>query len=109
MNNENLPARTNSIHICDLATGKIVQSIPSPEKSTPWSLLEFSPDGQKLAFTAAHQIHIWDLSTNKECWTSPKLDCQVGAIAVSPDGRRLATGLYDTSVLIWDVSTHREK
>jgi RNA polymerase sigma factor (sigma-70 family) len=90
--------------------------------------LAFSPDGRLLAaacnktYTYTHirgngvvdavergkpkrqRVRLWDVAAEKEL---PPLEGHLGAIAslaFSPDGKLLATGSNDTTVLLWDAS-----
>ncbi len=94
--------------------------------------LAFSPDGKLLAavnntnnvneFIATGRIdppaggkpspprvHLWDVVAEKEL---PSLEGHRGAItslSFSPDGKLLATGGNDTTVLLWDATRFRTK
>jgi WD40 repeat protein len=69
----------------------------------------FSPDGRTFASASAQVILLWEVVTGQERWRSPELDSSVSSLAFSPDGNRLATGLYNATVLIWDVTPARTK
>jgi len=67
--------------------------------------LAFSPDGATLACRGGNAITLWDVATRKE------VDRLVGhfavfhsALAFSPDGKLLASGSDDTTVIVWDVA-----
>jgi WD40 repeat protein len=77
--------------------------------------MAFSADGKKVA--CAHMndlVDIWDLTNGKELpsirWPSKK----ISRVALSPDGKRLATAAFEWQpndgghVQIWDVSSGRE-
>jgi RNA polymerase sigma factor (sigma-70 family) len=70
-----------------------------------WAL-SFAPDGKTvIAGDDVHTIHVFDLKTGKEQRTFgiPNVD-GVAAMAITPDGKRLATrGGGDSFVRLWDV------
>jgi WD40 repeat protein len=73
-----------------------------------WNLVQgaaFSPDGRWL-YTAAKDIKVWDVATGEEVRTieddTPK---HIYSLALSPDGRTLATGKFKGDVTLWDIAT----
>jgi WD40 repeat protein len=103
-----------AIHVFDVASGKEVRQVSNPETSTRPSVA-FSPDGKTLA--AWHSDHdrskcvliLWEVATGnerarvteEECLCFPGRDM----LALSPDGRTLATTGPDNSVRLWEVAT----
>ena len=71
----------------------------------------FSPDGRLLALIPPHkdvlpsreEILLWDIITGKELHRFKGYGSSVTSLAFSRDGRRLVSGLYDSSLLVWDV------
>ena len=62
----------------------------------------FSPDGKILAI-AAHQLSLWDVSTERRIATLPGEPPT--SVAFSPDSKTLAVGTWDNTVELWDVAT----
>jgi hypothetical protein len=54
--------------------------------------------------TAQKEILIWDLTQDKEQRRFHGFDSWVRSLAFSPDGRRLISGLNDSTLLVWDVN-----
>lgn len=52
----------------------------------------------------APAIRLWDLATAKEIKQWHGLQPAVTSLTFSPDGSRLASGLSDSTILIWDTS-----
>src|SRR5215207_6147258 len=84
----------------------------------PVYTLAFSPDGNTLAAggcvpagcsISQGQISFWDVSDlDKPVWLSETVTghtALVKTIAFSPDGKILASGSYDTSIILWDIAT----
>jgi WD40 repeat protein len=70
----------------------------------------FSPDGDLLAWSApSTEIRLWDLRRGKELRRFKSFNAQVTSLAFSPDGRRLVSGLGDSTLLVWDVAAVRSK
>jgi WD40 repeat protein len=75
------------------------------EGSEVWALA-FSPDGKTLAATTgwdSGQIHFFDVASGKETRTIESPPLRSPALAYTPDGSRLVSGMADGSILVWDV------
>jgi hypothetical protein len=113
----NVASAKGKIRVWEVATGAEL-----PPLSAPWTqFIAFSPDGHVLATaggaandrgTLEKPIRLWDIATGKEVGHYEGHGTLVGsqfnaaesnALAFSPDGKTLATGLLDSTVLLWDV------
>jgi len=64
----------------------------------------FSADSRLLAVAAPGQeILVWDLRHGRELRRFKGLDAAVTSLAFAPDGRKLVSGLDDSTLLVWDV------
>lgn len=70
-----------------------------------WSAM-VAPDGRHLLTLGGNDAQLWQLDSRKSVVRySPH--GAVASVAISPDGRLLATGSWDHSAKIWDVATGR--
>src|SRR5262249_1661564 len=51
------------------------------------------------------KVKVFDTTTGAELLTFPAHGENVNGMIFSPDGRRLATGSQDRSIVVWDVAT----
>jgi WD40 repeat protein len=127
-------SKDKTVKVWDLADGKEVHSLQGHRE--PVRGLRFSPNGQRLLSAArfsildlegnapppfdldktrelATEVKVWDLADGKEVFsrTGYKTSDLLGAVAFSPDGRRiaLASGQFlKGEVKLWDIPTGRE-
>ena len=66
--------------------------------------LAYSPDSKQLAAASAIGIWIYDARTGKDLHVFTGHTSNVQCIAYSPDGRTLASGSYDGTILLWDLT-----
>ncbi|XCN75361.1 MAG: hypothetical protein Q3M24_11725 [Candidatus Electrothrix aestuarii] len=65
----------------------------------------FSSDGRTVASASRKEIKIWNAVTGKQLRSLPGQKEGVSSIAFSPDGRLLASGSSDTTIVLWEAST----
>jgi WD40 repeat protein len=72
---------------------------------TTITLLALSSDGKKLLTAASDRtVRVWDTSTGKQIQKFAGHTAPINAIAISPDGSRIATGAEDNT-RIWFLET----
>src|SRR5262249_39691789 len=73
--------------------------------------LEFSPDGRTLAVGSYRydiriaSLVLWEVASGTVRQEFSGHEGMLTALAFSRDGRRLASGSWDTTVLLWDLGT----
>ncbi|MGH7222781.1 MAG: hypothetical protein ACRELF_06115, partial [Gemmataceae bacterium] len=93
--------RDEELILWDVAARKQLWKMPAQCRG-----LLFAPDGKTVASSSAAAIHLWDVATGKEIGSRPAHDGDVDSLAVSPDGKILATAsLFDKAIRLWDPSS----
>jgi WD40 repeat protein len=92
-----------NIHVWDLVTGKAVRFIATFQGVRA----RISPDNTLLAFAFAYGPHeevvLWNLAANAEQRRLQGHLRPVFSLTFSPDGKTLASGSSDGTILLWDV------
>lgn len=106
--------KESRIHIWELATAKEITCWAAPDTD----VAAFSPDGRILATANRGRseipvreaaIPLWDAIGGEEIGRLQGHGTFVASLAFSPDGQRLATGLTDSTVLIWGLTPHLQR
>jgi|GEM_PF-1036233 len=96
----------------DLTSGKVLRTIDA--EARPGTRLAISPDGRRICaavirqnnpFAELDQIRLWDRSSGRELLSLTTQGKPIASLAFSPDGKSLATGMADTTTILWDLDT----
>ena len=94
----------NTVRLWDADTGQLQDTLQGhTDIVSPVRSVAFSPDGKILASAVGRNILLWGVRNGQL-----KADLKYGAIslAFSPDGITLASGNYDGTILLWDMSPY---
>ena len=101
-------ASDNTVRLWDPTTGPALRSLTG--HASPVAALSFSPDSRLLASAAWYEpVRVWDSATGTSLHTFSDWDGTIPtsgttAVAISPDGRLLASG-DSGSLSLWDLAT----
>ncbi len=97
------------VYLWETATGKLLRKLGDDREGT--NSVVFAPDGRRLVVATRKSVDVWDVLTGEELSArdgKPLLaGGHKGAIlcaAISPDGKTIASGGADTTILLWNVA-----
>jgi WD40 repeat protein len=104
--------RDKKIRAWDITSNKVLFIIEVGNHEYRISKIVFSPNGKYIAWVICDEIHLWDVSTQKECLVIRE-EGRVFSVDFSPDGTRLASangclanGLR--TINIWEASSGKK-
>ncbi len=91
--------------VWDVASRKVLRQFPEGRCMAT----AFAPDGRTLAcWGFGNEIRLWDVATGKQKHERPGHAQFARTLAVSPDGKIVASGaLHDPRLHLWDAATGR--
>lgn len=99
------------IRLWDAATLETRMAILLPADASRTYMLAFSLCGRYLASGTwwkkgleKMSIHLWDVATGEKVHTFWGHPTDIHDLAFSPDGKILASGSYDGTILLWDIT-----
>src|SRR5262249_55481281 len=92
------------IQVCDVATGKHLQTLKLAQLPVLHRIQAMSPDGRRLVLSGSRDLQLWDVQTGKQL---ARREGMAGPAAFSPDGRRLACGT-DQALHLLEPSTLKD-
>ena len=106
--------RDGRIILWDMSIGQPIKTLFQGSPGTVWRVT-FSPNGKTLASAGCAQltirgncehgeIRLWDMATGRQMGQSLVGHQDVAwAITFSPDGKKLASGSRDGTIIVWDL------
>jgi WD40 repeat protein len=88
--------------VWDVATGKVLHTF---DVKGYVSTVAYSPDGRLVAAGSNLTAFVWDAETGKPVYQLRSEGQSIDALAFSPDGRALVSGVMNGPLAVWDVAT----
>jgi WD40 repeat protein len=92
------------VQFWDVATLKLQRTLRVPDAG--WCAPAFSPDGALFATTGGRdgsEVCVWRTATGKQVQCFSGHRGRVAVLVFAPDGRTLASGSDDTTILVWEL------
>ncbi len=104
----------HTLCVWEIASGRLAKLLKeaSAQVNSGVRAMALSPEGTLLAAALEEPgkdslVHLWDLTTGQKLPVLNGHRARVTQLAFSPEGRSLASGSVDTTVLLWEVAKLR--
>ena len=101
-------ANNHPVSWWNLAKGDLVHRVVLPDEGA--GPVAFAPDGKLLAVASSRpgcRVRLIETATGREVRKIEGFRGTVRSLAFMPDGKRLVSGMEDSSALIWDLTRER--
>jgi WD40 repeat protein len=88
------------IKFWDAATLELMKTYP--QQSNIYGLA-ITPDGKKLVAAVKNYVKVWDIASGKELWSKKATNLDINMIAISPNGRQVATANKEGTIMLFDI------
>jgi WD40 repeat protein len=94
---------TGTVGIWNARTGEHVCDLPTPSGSQ----ICFSPDGRSMITNCGLEMQIWDVGTWRPRFKASFRSDSASAVAITPDSRLAAVGVWGVGAMLMEVDTGR--
>jgi WD40 repeat protein len=95
--------RDRQVRVWNLTSGAERRAFPRDGDVASAVRFAWSPDGRILAVARRQTVQLWEMASMRLRSELKGHNGDVLALAFSPDGKYLASGAADTTVLVWDA------
>jgi WD40 repeat protein len=95
------------VRLWDVTKRTAWTTLKTSEEEVAVTAVTFAPDSPTLAVAVGRAVQLWDVTTGRLLATLRRHEGQVNCLAYSPDAKWLASGSYDKTVRLWDVTRYR--
>jgi WD40 repeat protein len=88
----------------ETATGGQRLRVQSLKPGDQVNVAVFGPDGSRFASASGANVFLWDALSGELLWTFQGDGGAVTSLAFTPDGKALASGNRDSTILVWNVA-----
>jgi len=96
-----------TVRLWEVATGKQKFSWNATDDAAV--AVAFSPDDKTVAAGCGKAVLLWNTTTGRICATLPGHGGRCDGVAFSPNGTMLATGGFNYTIKIWELSSRQER